>query len=387
MRWTPLIAAALASVVWGCPRSQPAPEAHDHAAGEHAKTPAQLQAPHHDDHENMVPAWPLRGPKRDLAPLMWRDADLEMRSYSLPLNNPPIASPAEARELMRDEDLVLGVLTGQGARAYPWWVVSRYHVINDVLSDTPIFVAQCEVCSGAGAFYPVIDGWLLDFRICGGKGGTFYVCDYQTRSSWTSFAGSAFMGPLAGRRMFRFPAWQTTWAEWRSSHPDTTVVVLPASLRERSHGHGQRPGMEGVPRVLSSTITVEDTRLPENAVIFGLVGTEPLTGRVWPVSTLRTRGGVVHDEYAGEPVLILLQGEHRIGAFVRRLGEGPTLRFEVAGREPLRLRDSQGNTWDEWGRAISGPARGERLIAANGYMAEWFEWVNNHPQSEIAGAE
>lgn len=379
----------------GCPAPSeagaPPPPEHSHAEPAAAPTTAEPPAPverddhrHGDPHDILVPAWPLRGPKRDIMPVQWRQADLELRSYSLPLNNPPVATVAEAVGIVRDDDSVIGVLTGQGARAYPWWIISKFHAINDIIADSAVFVTQCEVCSGAGAFYPVVQEWLLDFRVCGSKAGTFYVCDYQTRSSWASFSGKAFMGPLAGEAMFRFPAWQTTWGEWRASHPDTTVVVLSEEVRDRAHGKGQEPGQPGVPILLSPTITVEDARLPENALVFGLAGPEPLAGRAWPIATLRERGGLVQDDYNGAPVLLLLRGAHRVGAFVRRLDDH-TLSFTVSQAEPLRLLDDGGTTWDEWGRAVDGPLAGKRLFAADGYMAEWFEWVNNHPQTEVAG--
>jgi len=328
--------------------------------------------------------FPMAAEQRDMLEAMGRPTELTLRSYSLPLNNPPVVASKDA-DHMKDSDPVLGLLVGEHARAYPWWIVIAYHVINDTFSEFPVYVAQCEVCSGAGAFYPVVDGWPLDFRVCGALHGTFYVCDFQTKSTWYSFSGTSFAGPLEGHQLPRLPVYQTTWGEWKALHPHTDVIDAPETLKERPHGQGQWLGKPVVEHQLEMTVRRRDDRLVEHELVFGLIGKEPESGLVYPLVALEDMGGLVQEEYNGDPFLLLLQGESRVSAYVREI-EGKELRFEVTQKSPIRLKDKEtGTLWNEWGRGLEGPHAGKQLPFANGYLTEWYEWSGHYPLSKIEG--
>ena len=148
------------------------------------------------------------------------------RAYTLPLNNPDMI-PADQANHMKDEDVVLGVFIQGQARAYPWWLTSNYHVINDTVDDTPLLIALCEVCGGAAAFRPVVPdlpGRSLSFQIGGVSRGTIELVDQQTFSKWRPFLGTAFEGPLQGRSLENYPLLVMTWKEWHQRYPKSWVV-------------------------------------------------------------------------------------------------------------------------------------------------------------------
>ncbi len=330
-------------------------------------------------------AWPMSAPMRDLMQAIGRPSELELREYSLPLNNPAVVSAAEATH-MRDDDNVVAVLVDGRARAYPWWIITNYHVVNDTIGSTAVYVVMCEVCSGAGHFDPVLDGWSLDLRVCGAKNGTFFVCDFQTKSAWTSFSGAAFAGPLQGRRLPRRPIYQTTWKEWRTLHPETEVVFMSPEVRERPHGKSHYMGKPVIDDQLQYSVWNKDPRLPDNELVYGLM---PRPGgdaaRVYTLRGLQDAGGILQASWLDTPIVFVVGGGFRVGCFVRRLGD-VTLELSVLGREPLRLRDQLGNVWDEWGQAVEGGAAGARLSFADGYLTEWYEWINHYPKSDILPA-
>ena len=86
----------------------------------------------------------------------WADVPPQRRTYTLSLNNPDVVPVSSARHL-RPDDVVVGIVVGRHARAYPWWVLSQYHVVNDTVNRVPVYVGLCEVCSGASAFLPVVN--------------------------------------------------------------------------------------------------------------------------------------------------------------------------------------------------------------------------------------
>lgn len=99
------------------------------------------------------------------------------RFVFLPLNNPDIV-PVDMASYMKAEDLVVGVVVKGQPRAYPLWVFGQFHVVNDTINDAPVMLAYCEICSGASAFKPLVEGFedlSLSFQIHGIARGTFTV--------------------------------------------------------------------------------------------------------------------------------------------------------------------------------------------------------------------
>ena len=168
-----------------------------------------------------------------LRPLKARTLHQEHRFFSLPLNNPPYVVGDQS--FMRDDDVVLGVRYKGVVRAYPLWVLSKYHVVNDTFNyQDPLFIAFCEMCSSTAAFIPLVKRFSkapspderrlgvsseikpmpLSFRMSGMGFGTFQICDTQTLSSWHPFSGESLTGPLLGAKMERVPVYIDTWKNW-----------------------------------------------------------------------------------------------------------------------------------------------------------------------------
>lgn len=53
--------------------------------------------------------------------------------------------------------------------------------------------------------------------------------DHDTGSVWSQPLGEAIMGPLTGERLELLPSTLTTWASWRSDHPDSLALDAPGA--------------------------------------------------------------------------------------------------------------------------------------------------------------
>ena len=52
---------------------------------------------------------------------------------------------------------------------------------------------------------------------------------------------------------------------------------------------------------------------------------------------------------------------------------------------PIILEDNEGNRWDIFGTAVSGPRMGDRLKSTTSYTGYWFGWADFFPGLEIYG--
>jgi hypothetical protein len=79
----------------------------------------------------------------------------------------------------------------------------------------------------------------------------------------------------------------------------------------------------------------------------------------------------------------VLYGRSDIGFMVAFSTEmdGEELEFEeIVGDFPNILRDSDGNTWNVFGKAVSGPKEGRRLSQMNGTMGFFFSFAAFFPE-------
>ncbi|MGJ8725289.1 MAG: DUF3179 domain-containing (seleno)protein [Roseibacillus sp.] len=326
-------------------------------------------------------------PVPELPELDWQT----VRAFNLPLNNPPHVWPEEA-VFMRKSDIVLGVLLGDEARAYPWDLLSNFHAVNDYLDGQPIIVNLCEACNGGAAFLATLPDTVIDIRPRGLKNGTWYGVDFQTGSLWYPFVGEAFEGPLKGTKLERIRVYFSSWGDWIRDHPNSSVVMTSHEVKMRPHARQSRMAdpstfnPQYLKRIVRAQKNPRRSLLPGNTLVFGLIPKEGEPARAFTVESLGDTKSLVQTSLSDTPIVLLLQNRYQIGAY-QRLFKGQELKFELTSKTPLVMKDQLGNRWDMWGRTLAGPNHPSELELADGYLAKWYEWIENFPETEVVKVE
>lgn len=244
------------------------------------------------------------------------------------------------------DDLVVGVATGDEARAYPIRILNWHEVVNDAIGDRAVAVTWCPLTASAVVF---------DRRLAGegappttfGVSGLLYqsnvlVYDHETETLWSQLGERGIAGDLAGRRLSVLPSLLTTWSTWRRTHPETKVL-------SSSTGHRRDYTRDPYGDYHASTGVLfapkhHDPRLPGKAKVFGTtIGDEAVA---YPLTALATR---------------------------------PSFTDSVGGRTIRVAHDpSTGST------RITDAASGELLPATPAY---WFAWSAFHPTTRLGPEE
>ena len=75
-------------------------------------------------------------------------------------------------------------------------------------------------------------------------------------------------------------------------------------------------------------------------------------------------------------------------AYSRRTQDGTLLDFElISGKFPIIMKDNEGNEWNAFGVATSGPRAGEPLKIMNSMMGYWFSFAAMFPEVTLYGEE
>jgi hypothetical protein len=291
--------------------------------------------------------------------------------------------PAGDATFLQDDDILLGVVSGTVAKAYPAADLAQHGAVADTVPDGPISVTWCGVCNTGLVFRALVNGRTLRFQYDRMVGANEVQKDAETGSSWQQATGEAIDGPLKGTRLALYPTVRTTWAAWRARHPNTLVLkplpgyaermpVLSARIRDVT-----RVAPQGAPK---GALTL-DARLPPRETVAGLeIGREAVA---YPFSQLRV-ARVVNDRVGGEAVLVIHQPSSDTTTAFRARAKGKVLTFRAAHPGASALTDVETrSTWNAYGLSLEGPLKGTQLEQVALVPQFWFAWSQFRPGTRV----
>jgi hypothetical protein len=256
----------------------------------------------------------------------------------IPAIDAPGFVAAQEVNYLRDEDIVVGLVRGARARAYPLRILVWHEIVNDTFDGEPLAVTYCPLCGTAMVFDRRAGGRERSF----GVSGLLYrsdvlMYDRETGSLWSQLAMESVSGPAAGARLVWLPSEHMTWQAWRQRYPDSEVLSPDTGFRRdyggtpyASYFASDEP-MFPVPK--------SRTELPDRALVVGtIVGGE---AKAYPVEDLRSVEAL-DDHVGGTPVVV---------------------RYDADSRRP----------------EVSGP-EGEQLPSV---VVFWFAWQGFYPETGL----
>jgi len=298
------------------------------------------------------------------------------------IHRPEFVAASEAT-FLQDDDILLGVTSGNVAKAYPAGDLSQHGAVFDEVPDGPISVTWCGVCNTGLVFRAEVKGQTLHFQYDRMVGANEVQKDLETGTSWQQATGEAIDGPLKGTRLTLYPVVRTTWAEWRRRYPQTAVLkpqpgyaeLLPS--RSKRIKDVTRVGPEGAPNGALAL----DKRLPARETVAGLeIDRESVA---YPFSELRA-ARVVNDRVGSLPIVIVHQpSSDTTTAFDARV-KGKALKFQPANDDASTVTDLETrSTWDAYGLCLEGPLKGTQLKQVILVPQFWFAWSQFHQRTRI----
>ena len=207
-----------------------------------------------------------------------------------------------------------------------------------------------------------VDGSRLTFQVSGMLWQRSLVMrDLETKTLWSHLLGRGMQGKLRGVQLSLLPGVMTTWREWRTRHPGTTVLAMSRTAGKFNAQVWKEPGLYvyGVPMPRG---------IPSPAVA------------MTKLSKVRVFSFATGDD---ERVLVTLGGVgNRIQAFDPLLDDG-FLTFFHAGGNLMRDRET-GSTWDlVTGVCLEGELAGKALTLRPGTISYEKAWRAFHPKGTV----
>lgn len=305
---------------------------------------------------------------------------LRLRNAIPPLNNPKY-DPADSVTYLKPDALVIGYSAGNEHYAYPFQILNFHEFVNDELGGVPVLVSYCPLCRSGIVFDRRVEGRTLTF----GNTSALYesnavAFDNETGSYWFQAAGEAIVGPLTGARLKPLPSVVTTWAEWKTLHPDTLVLSADTGLRARydiDPFDGLDDRIEDRGFVFPVSEEHQDTRLPlaDHVLAVKVDG----MAKAYPLDTLGD--AVVNDTLNSQAIVIFSLASGPSGAAYLSTLDGQKLTFSF--RDGRYVDDETGSTWNLAGEATAGPMLGVMLEPVPTLFSFWFTVSTIYPEIEI----
>jgi hypothetical protein len=301
-----------------------------------------------------------------------------------PLDHPRVVSAREAGWL-KDGHVVFGIESNGEARAYPRRILAWHELARDRVGGVELTIVYCTLCGTVIPYASVAGGRLHTL----GTSGLLYrsnklMYDRETSSLWSTVEGRPVLGPLAdtGVELTPLPVVTTTWKEWRTLHPDTTVLSRDTGHdRDYSEGAAYRDYF-ATDRLMFGVPLSDDRLRNKDEVLAALLppaGAPEAERRPLALSVEFLRRHPVHRlAFEGHALVALTTP-----AGANRLYDAGGVTF-VRWRPDGTVEDGAGRPWrvgEDSLRLVADPAQARPRIAAR--RAFWFGWHAQFPQTVL----
>lgn len=285
-------------------------------------------------------------------------------------------------DFLREDDYVVGVFLDGEVLAFPHPILNYHEVVNNKVGFDDFVLSYCPLTGSALAWD--VDNSILkpDYGVSGLLyNSNLILYDRETRSHWSQMLEKSVRGPRAGDIPSRIQVIETTWAAWKAMYPDSQVLTTDTG-HERDY-FAYPYGAYRWNDDLIFGVSNLDNRLHPKLRIVGIHS--GATSKAYQIDSFPPGNVALHEQINGEPVVVVGNGEAGFGViYSRELDDGTILDFSpLQDRLPIVMDDSEGNEWDVFGRAVSGPRMGTRLESTQSYVAYWFAWATFFDNTEI----
>ena len=302
------------------------------------------------------------------------------------VKQPSHISAADADGFLEADEQVIGVTINGEAVAYPIRLISRPHIIEDVIGGTPIHMTYCLLCNSALAFKSMFAGETMSLVAPLQWENNLMLYDARSQRLIQQISGEIMYGPNAGEHLEQVATQIMSWSAWQERFPSSKVFSydrrdLIAPIVRRMLNGIKQANQEPAPYF--PTIVELDERLPNKREVLGVNAND--IAKAYDVDSWK-ESKLLNEQFNETPLLVVYDSEDKVGSVFERNVGSQTLTFNLINKvEEVRFIDVEtGSHWTGEGEAVSGPLEGTQLTQhphLNKTM--WYSWANFFPKTEV----
>lgn len=300
----------------------------------------------------------------------------------IPSIDAPVFQRAADVTFLQSLERVVGVFHQGEYRAYSHNILNWHEVVNDSVSSDSFVLSYCPLTGSSLAWNVNDNARNPQFGVSGLLyNSNLILYDRDSESRWSQMLELAVWGPRAEEVPARIQVIETTWETWAAMYPDSLVLTTNTGY-SRDYNAYPYGGYRFNEQLLFPVSNLDNRMHPKERVL----GIRSATAsKVYQLYGFGTTMQTINDQFKGQPIVAVGNAAIAYGAiFGRELADGTVLTFSpLTDQLPSVMEDTEGNTWDVFGTAVSGPRLGTQLPMTNSYVAMWFAWATFFEDTEI----
>jgi hypothetical protein len=289
------------------------------------------------------------------------------------IENPTFESAATIGNIAPNE-LVIALRIGGQVKVYPHAVMNYHEVVNDGPADAPFTMSYCPLTGSAVAWFGKASAVDPSFGVSGLLyNSNLLLYDRETQSLWSQMLQLTVNGTRIREVPEVIQAIETNFETLQAMYPAATVMT-------RNTGHSRPYDQPPYGNYLNEPgllfqVFRADNRMEQKQRVIGIF--EGDSAKVYQLGAFGTLTRTINDQFNNQSIVAIGNSALNFAAIYSRvLADGTILSFDpIQDDLPNVMTDSEGNVWDIFGSAVSGPRVGTQLDSTRSYTALWFAWV------------
>ncbi|MDH3273371.1 MAG: DUF3179 domain-containing protein [Gammaproteobacteria bacterium] len=302
------------------------------------------------------------------------------------LQNPEFESAATVS--LRLTNLAVAIRHNGAVKIYPHDILNWHEIVNDGPADDPYSLSYCPLTGSALAWKGLMSHADPSFGVSGLLyDSNLLLFDRETSSVWSQMFGISVSGPRIREIPQAMQVLEGYYGTLRGMYPDAMVMTRNTGYIRDYIEYPYRDYRTSAD-LLFLVSNIDNRMHPKTRVIGFRSGTGIEANAVSKVYQLGAFGPTlqaINDQVDGQDIVVVGSTDLNFAViYSRELADGTILAFSpVIDDLPNIMSDDEGNVWDSFGTAVSGPRAGEQLAMTNSYVAYWFAWATHFPDAQI----
>lgn len=281
-------------------------------------------------------------------------------SFNLfPLAQNPTLSKVSEINFISDNALVAIISFENEIRVYPYQYISPFECINDTFKGNNIAMTFCPLTQSALC-------WNRKFKtdnfVLQSSGYLHYdnliAYDPNSDTYWSQMLSKCIRGKYAGETNNTFNFIETNWGTVKEFFPNALTFTnssISSKTNNTSKSTEHINGGDKVFGIINNSINNSSVHIYEYEEFI--------------------EGITIYQKFFNSQNIIVVgsKEKHFITSYIK---EGNATFTSVQNSFPIVMEDSDGNKWNVFGIAQSGPDMGKQLKSPTGFVALWWAWNN-----------
>lgn len=275
-------------------------------------------------------------------------------SFNLfPLAENPVLTKASEVNFVSDNSIVALVGLKNEIRVYPYRFISTFECVNDIIDGKNITLSYCPLTQSAVGWYTNFKGETLILRSSGYlHHDNLIAYDEKSETYWSQMLSRSVKGKYENEDLPTFNVIETTWSMVIQYFPDA-MVFTNTSITSKSSTDDFKDG--------DNVYGIVDASFKDDSKIH-IYEYDEFSGEI-----------KMYEKFIDSKKIIVIGNEEK--RFITSYINDSNATFTaVQNNFPIIMEDSDGNQWNLFGVAQSGPRQGDQLNSPFSYVALGWAW-------------